>query len=77
MGRKTTVDFVNSFPHLRNPHILPRLDTTLLHGTTTEIFDPKGSGFEKYMGWVSGHVDWKRQHPELEAYVMDVEVCLS
>ncbi|KAL1508363.1 hypothetical protein AB1Y20_004473 [Prymnesium parvum] len=73
VGRKTTFDFVNSFPHLRNPRILPRLDTVLLHGTTTEMFDPKGSGFEKYMGWVSGHVDWKRQHPELEAHVLDIE----
>jgi len=74
VGSKTTLDFVNSFPHLRNPHILPRLDTTLLHGMTVELFDPRAKdGFKQYLGWVSGHADWKRQHPEHDAYVMDIE----
>ena len=59
LGSKTTLDFVNSFPHLRNPHILPRLDTTLLHGMTVELFDPRAKdGFKQYLGWVSRPREW-------------------
>merc|ERR1740139_1429221 len=39
VGSKTTLDFVNSFPHLRNLNILPRLDTHLVHGMTIELWD--------------------------------------
>ena len=39
-----------------------------------EIFDVRsGTGFEKYMGWASGHADFKRQHPEHEANLLDLE----
>ena len=34
VGSRTTLDYVNSFPHLRDIRILPRLDTPILHGTT-------------------------------------------
>ena len=33
VGARTTLDFVNSFPHLRNLHVLPRLDTQLVRRT--------------------------------------------
>ena len=36
VGSRTTLDFVNSFPHLRNRNILPRLDTQLVHGMTID-----------------------------------------
>ena len=39
VGTRTTLDWVNSFPHLRSPSILPRLDTTLLHGSTVEYYE--------------------------------------
>ena len=77
VGSKTTLDYVNSFPHLRQLTILPRLDTTLVHGMTVELFqaddDRQGEGgFDKYMGWVSGHVSFKAQHPDREAYVLSL-----
>ena len=65
VGKKTTLDWVNSFPHLRNPRILPRLDSHLLHGMTIELWEgdknAKDPGFAKYMGWVDGHVKFKTQ----------------
>ena len=30
-------------------------------------------GFERYMGWVSGHQQFKQLHPKHEAYVVDIE----
>ena len=83
VGSKTTLDWVNSFPHLRNPAVLPRADTTLLHGTTVDLFEThpppgksraemKDTGFDKYMQWVSGHAEFKRLHPSREAAVVDL-----
>ena len=72
VGRRTTLDYVNSFPHLRSLGILPRVGTNaLLHGMTIELFDPS-SGFDKYMGWVSGHASFKELYPQYEAFVMDL-----
>lgn len=72
VGRRTTLDMVNSFPHLRNINILPRKDSHLLHGMTIEPFDP-AEGFTKYMGWVSGHASFKEQRPDHEVSAFDVE----
>lgn len=77
VGSKTTLDYVNSFPHLHNRNILPRLETALVHGTTVELFatrpDPQGDGgFDKYMGWVSGHAAFKERHPSHEAYTLSL-----
>merc|ERR1711965_291171 len=88
VGKKTTLDWVNSFPHLRNLAILPRLDTTIVHGATVDLFeavpppgqskaDMKDTGFDKYMTWVSGHADFKAQHPKHPAQVVDLEWLLS
>jgi hypothetical protein len=83
VGRRTTLDYVNSFPHLRNLNILPRKDTPLLHGMTIEPFEGEGrhrstdTGFDKYMGWVSGHASFKQQHPAHEAYVLDLQWLMS
>ena len=53
VGSKTTLDWVNSFPHLRNINILPRLDTPILHGMTVEIFDVRQQkGFDQFMAWL-------------------------
>ena len=38
VGVKTTLDYVNSFPHLHNIRILPRQNTVVVHGTTVELF---------------------------------------
>ena len=43
---------------------------------TVEIFDPrpgKDHGIQRAMAWLSGHVDFKRQHPDREAFVTDLE----
>ena len=66
VGSKTTLDYVNSFPHLRNPGILPRQETHLLHGMTIELFEPTAEedrGSAKYMGWVDGHVKISHSRP--------------
>jgi len=68
------LDYVNSFPHIHSIHILPRLDTPLVHGMTIELQDVKGSkGFEQYMGWVNGHVNFKKKRPDHEAYILDLK----
>ena len=76
VGSKTTLDWVNSFPHLRDTRILPRIDNALLHGMTVEVFDPRPGqqdGFSKYMAWLSGHVDFSNKNPMHETYVVDLE----
>ena len=80
VGKKTTLDWVNSFPHLRDVRILPRVGTPLLHGMTVDLFntgmvgpyDPKTAGFGRFMAWLSGHVAFKEQHPDYEANVIDI-----
>ena len=77
VGSTTTLDYVNSFPHLHNLRILPRLDTALLHGTTVELFaarpDPQNDmGFDKYMGWANGHASFKEKHPSHPAYLLSL-----
>lgn len=44
VGGKTTYDWLNSGPHTRGVgavHVLPRQDTTLLHGTTAPLVTPE------------------------------------
>ena len=124
VGARTTLDFVNSFPHLRNLHVLPRLDTQLVrrthiglqatthrhrdacmhghhravgclqrrvrwpatpcpcvqvHGMTIELSEatvPRDgtpwAGFEKYMGWVDGHVKFTEDNPSHTVDVVDL-----
>ena len=72
VGRRTTLDMVNSFPHLRNLGILPRVGSPLVHGMTIELFESQGTGFEKYMSWVEGHATYKEQWPQYQAYVFDL-----
>jgi hypothetical protein len=79
VGSRTTLDFVNSFPHLRNLNILPRLDTQLVHGMTIELWEAtvprdgaQWAGFEKYMGWVDGHVKFTESNPSHTADVVDL-----
>ena len=64
VGRKTTLDYVNSFPHLRQLQILPRIGSPLLHGMTVEVGTHAADIFDKYMGWVDGHASYKQQHPK-------------
>lgn len=82
VGVKTTLDYVNSFPHLHNIRILPRQNTVVVHGTTVELFqaneDPQGdSGFDKYMGWAKGHVSFKQRYPTREAYLLSLDWLMS
>jgi len=71
VGRRTTMDYVNSFPHLHNIRVLPRQDTMLVHGMTIELQDAS-SGFEKYMGWINGYVGVRKKYPTVEAYILDL-----
>ena len=84
VGSRTTVDWVNSFPHLRQMNILPRTSTALVHGTTVPLNTgperpgvssdrvDKQPGYQQYMSWVSGHVEFKQLHPEHDAHVVDL-----
>ena len=76
VGSKTTLDYVNSFPHIRGIGILPRLDTTLLHGMTVELMAREGL-FERYMAWVDGHVSFTEQHPQHAAYVLGLDFMVA
>ena len=72
VGTKTTLDYVNSFPHLRSLAILPRQNTPLLHGMTVELLEDPPHFFTKYKGWVSGHASFKKKFPLHEAFVLDL-----
>jgi hypothetical protein len=79
VGGRTTLDYLNSFPHVRGLEILPRVDTQIVHGMAVELWGGVAGraggrvGFDEYMAWVDGHVQVAELHPQLDAHVVDLK----
>lgn len=81
VGARTTLDYLNSFPHVRGLEILPRVETMIVHGMAVELWRPAAAGlgrpagrvgFDEYMAWVDGHVQVTQRYPQLDAHVVDL-----